>query len=574
MGRWEELKDTEDVEELRRFIQRRPDDLEASEARARIVAIEYRQAKETGTRYAFACFVERHPDTSEALQARRHLERLDFEAAVASGDEHSLQAFLRAHPGGALADEAQAALERLLCERALAQGERAALERLLGARPDIACRARLDEALKRLRHAEALASTSLRPSLEFVAAYPEDPLARELRARLWAAELELWLRAGRFESARERVVALADASHAGALEARLAAARDAWTRAEFGGAGRGPGERAYLRVMAEATRLLRAEGPPTPPALEREGDPRARWLQASALGTRPDEASADALLEALGDAYLGVREAAWTALAGLLPRLEPARAELWLANRQLALARTARSGVLLLRLAALAELAGDPTGAERLLERLLAEQDPPDLFCLRRAHALAAARGDSLRAANLASRFGDSAADFWRRRREGWAQAGAGMRDSQEGFLVLRQLHGLATLWRAVLASYARPDAPLEAHASTLGPWLERSRAELRELATWLADEEGRWQRSHPGYLPGDAPAPAEAGHALAPALVRAVIALSLAGGSRAAPTLDQAACCAARPELRLLVAASRASASLARLAGVPAGPP
>ncbi|HSA24365.1 MAG TPA: HEAT repeat domain-containing protein [Myxococcota bacterium] len=309
---------------------------------------------------------------------------------------------------------------------------------------------------------------------------------------------------------------------------------------------------------------------PAPPLLAREQDPRARWLLARSLAAWPDEAVADALLEALGDAYLAVREEAWLALSALVAGLEPLRAEAWIAGRRLALAPNAQSGLLLLRLSALAELAGDASEAERLLDRLLGEQDPPELFALRRVHALAVARGDASKAASLASRFSDVAADFSRRRREAWGQAGAELRGSGQGFLVLRQLEGLARLWSAVLGPY---QAGADPRAATLGPWLERSSSGLAELRRWLADEEDRWARAHPGYRTGQAPAEAQPEAADQDAertLARALVALAIAGGPRAAPTMVAAACCAPRPWLRLLSAALQAAAELSGLAAGP----
>jgi hypothetical protein len=576
-GRWEELKDTEDVEELRRFIQRRPDDFEASEASARITAIEYRQAKDSGTRYAFAAFVERHPDSSEAIQARRQLERLDWEAALAEGSAQAYQAFLRAYPTSQYSEAALAALEKLLCAEAQAAGTRAALERLLAERPDIACHAELDEARRRIRHAEAQASASLRPALEFVADYPEDPRARGLRSRLQDAELGVLLRAGRFELARERVLAQADAAQAPEFTARLAAAERAWAQAAFAERGATRSEAATLKRLAEDTRLVRAASQPALPLLTREQDPRKRWLQVRSLASWPDEAAADALLESLADAYLAVQEEAWRALAALVSGFEPLRAEAWLAGRRLALAPTAQSGPLLLRLSALAQLAGDAREAESLLDRLLAEQEPPDLFALHRVHALAVARGDSSKAASLASRFSDAAADFARRRREAWGQTGAELRDSGQGFLVLRQLEGVARVWEAVLAPYRVEPLRADPRAATLGPWLERSAGALAELRGWLGDEEARWGRAHPGYLPGlearEVQAP-ETDPGARQALVRALFELALLGGPRAAPTLEAAACCAPPPWLRLMSAAARVAGRFAWLASPPTPPP
>lgn len=566
-GRWAEITDTEDVDELRRFIQERPDDLEASDALRRIAELEFQQATRLGNRYAFAMFLERHPESSRAVDARRQLERLDLEAAQAEGTAGALQAFLRAHPRSRLVDKAHAALEQILCQGALERAEQAELTRLLSERPDLACRGELQTLLRALRLRVALESEPLRPMLEFLDAYPDDPDLRQVRARLLGRLLDEWLRAGLFERAAERVQAEAGVGQAEAFLARIVAAQEAWRMASFQDApsARDPARARILRRLAEAVRRLRTPVERAPISAGFDTDPRQRWLWLDGLGRQPDEAHAERLLQSLGDPYLEVRATALGALRELVPLLGALRSEAWLVQTRAALVRSAVSGPRLVQLAVVQWLMGDLQAAAASLSRVLAEENPPDLFALGLTQELALERRAEADAAGLARRLSLAARDFGQRRREAWGQQDE-FRGSTEGFLILRQLHGLLRLWERALAPF-RAGRP--AFESSQGPWLERAEADLRELATWHADEEERFRRARPGYQPSFAPAPGASAE-LAPRLA-ALVELTFLGGQRASPNLDWAACCATPAELRLQAAVWQVGLELARLAAPPA---
>jgi hypothetical protein len=552
---WTDVDELQTVDQLREFIAENPGSSEASKARNRIAELEYQAAVESGTRYAFRLFLERHPESPRALDARRKLEKLDFERASASGSLDALNAFLRRYPDGRLAGRARRMRGELLCRRWLDCTDAADLAAALDRHPELPCRAELDQRLKRLRFERAAAANRADLLLEFSETYRGDPLAVRAEQRLLELEVEALLVAARFERARRWTLERAGADNTDALLARIEAARAAWERATFDPQpGAAVARRRLLDRLAAATGRLRQPRAALQSAPVQAVDPRERWLAADRFGLLTDEAAADVLLELLGDPYLEVRRRALNSLRAVVERLGPVRGQVWIVQQRKRLTETGQASVPLFKRAALAEIAGQPGQALPLYEKLVRESERPDLLGMARAARLSELLGLDREAVVWSRRFCEQADRFAQQRMRGWSQQQA-LRESDRGWLSLRQLHGLLVLWRDVLGPFEtgpRERARLDDRAAVLGPWLERAESDVRGLVRWLRDEESRWARTHPGYIPSAAPAAPAPGSAPPARLAADLDLLLLAGGRRARPTVAWTACCHPRAELRL----------------------
>lgn len=552
---WTDVEELQTVDQLREFIAENPGSSEASEARNRIAELEYQAAVESGTHYAFRLFLERHPESSKALDARRKLERLDFERASASGSIAELNAFLRRYPDGRLAGRARRARGELLCEHWLGCADAGALAKALGQHAELPCRAELEQRLERLRFERAIAANRADLLLEFSETYSGDPLAVRAEQRLLELQVAALLVAARFERARRWTLERAGADSTDALLARIEGAREAWERATFDPKPGTPVARqGLLDRLAQATGRLRQPRATLQSAPVQTVDPRERWLAADRFGMLTDEAAADVLLELLGDPYLEVRRRALGNLRAVVERLGAVRGQIWIGQQRKRLAETGQASLPLFKRAALAEIAGQPAQALPLYERLVRESERPDLMGMARAARLSEQLGLDREAVVWSRRFCEQADRFAQQRMRGWSQQQA-LRESDRGWLSLRQLYGLLVLWRGVLGPFEtgpRERARLDDRASVLGPWLERAERAVRGLVRWLRDEESRWARTHTGYVPSAAPAAPAPGSVPPAELAADLDLLLLAGGRTARPTVAWAACCHPRPELRL----------------------
>ncbi len=552
---WTDVDELQTVDQLREFISDNPGSSEASKARNRIAELEYRAAVESETRYAFRLFLERHPESPRALDARRKLERLDFERASASGSVEALSAFLRRYPDGRLAGRARRARGELLCQRWLGCADADELAEALAQHTELPCRAALEQRLEQLRFERAVAANRADLLLAFSETYPGDPLAVRAGQRLLELEVEALLVAARFDRARRWTLERAGADDTDALLARIEAARAAWEQATFDPEpGASSARRRLLDRLAAATGRLRQPRAALQSAPVQAVDPRERWLAADRFGLLTDEAAADVLLELLGDPYLEVRRRALGSLRAVVERLGAVRGQVWIGQQRKRLAETGQASLPLFKRAALAEIAGQPAQALALYERLVRESERPDLMGMARAARLSELLGLDREAVVWSRRFCERADRFAQQRMRGWSQQQA-LRESDRGWLSLRHLHGLLVLWREVLGPFEtgpRERARLDDRASVLGPWLERAESAMRRLVRWLRDEESRWARTHPGYIPSAAPAPPAPGSVPPAQLAADLDLLLLAGGRSARPTVAWTACCHPRPELRL----------------------
>jgi hypothetical protein len=203
----------------------------------------------------------------------------------------------------------------------------------------------------------------------------------------------------------------------------------------------------------------------------------------------------------------------------------------------------------MLQLVILEWLSGDSQAALTRWRQEVALQNEGDPFSWYLLVRLCVAAGSQREAATSAIRFGSVASEFAQRRMHGWSGDG-GLESTPQAWLSLRQLHGLVQLWDEVHLLF--PDASEERWKEDLGPWLQRSRAELGRIETWLDDTESGWERGHPKYsrsairtgVPGTRDPSRDAG---------AILRLAFSRRSEAEATLEWAGRCHPRPSTRHL---------------------
>lgn len=567
---WDQVRDSEDVDDLRAFVQLNPRDIHVSDALNKIAYLEKQRAVAADTRYAYRMFLERHPDSVHAFEVKRKLEHLDFFEAKRQGTLEAMLDFLRTWPGGSYDSQARELADGLYCKKYLQSDDVDALSAFLTIHPDISCHGDLLSLEVKLRHQRAVSSGSAAELIEFIHAHPSASAAKEARGMLATRQVEALVEAARFNRAREVVGKQAYSSqHAGliklieasrlewvqssldpALMRKSAATFDPETRKQLRRrAAKISARRRTYRKLADAVAVLRR------PLVEQTigdttiVDPRRRWLDAGRLALSPEEETAEFLLDLLGDSFLQVRRVALESLRTVVASLGKVRAEIWLAKKKAQLVPKATTGILLSKVAALYELSGQPEEALKRLEEEAQSQENPDPFALFHAARLAVRLGQKNRAATLTDRLSRALTGFFRQRTQAWE----GLRGSERGWLTLRQIYGARTLWREALSPYSPGGLP--AAEDLLGNWLERSRTDLKTLEAWFEEEERKWSLNHKEYTPCRTPDPAaappgehEAAERDAVSLLSAFISLA-----EARRTVAWTACCHPRRSTRLL---------------------
>jgi hypothetical protein len=569
---WEQVRDSENIDELREYVQLNPKDIHVSDALNKIAYLEKQRAVAADTRYAYRMFLERHPDSVHAFEIKRRLEHLDFFEIQRQGTLETVLDFLRTWPNGTYASQARKMADRLKCKRMLKSEDADALTAFLTMHPDISCHSDLLAREVKLLHQRAVSSGSVAKLIEFIHAHPAAEAAKEARSMLANRRVEALIRAARFKTAQEVVRKHAFSSQHAALTKQIEESRLEWVRSSLDPAlirksaasfdleskkqlrrwaARISARRRTYRKLAEATAVLRR------PLVEQSigdttlVDPRLRWLDAKRLALSPEEDTAEFLLDLLGDSFLQVRKVALESLKLVVASLGKVRAEIWLSSKKAQLVPKATTGILLCKVAALYELSGQPEQALKLLEDEAQSQENPDPFSLFHAARLAVRLGQKNRAATLTDRLSRALTGFFQQRTQAWE----GLRDSERGWLTLRQIYGARALWQEALSPYSPGGLP--AAEDLLGNWLERSRADLKTLEAWFEEEERKWTLNHNEYTPCRTPdqviaAPGE--HAAverdAVSLLSAFISLA-----EARRTLAWTACCHPRRSTRRLAA-------------------
>jgi hypothetical protein len=572
---WDQVRDSENVDELQAYVHTSPDDIHVPEAVMRIAYLEYRRAVAANTRYAYRMFMERHPDSVHAFEVKRRLEYLDFLDAKLQGTPEAVLEFLHTWPQGSYSSKARELADDLSCRKFLSGGDPDTLTEFLCTHPDISCRGDLLELENKLRFGMAVRSGSATKLLEFIHTHPSSIMVKEAKDLLVQRHVKALVRAARFGKARELVKKDVYSGQQAYLLERIEAARLDWIRSSLDPAlirksastfdpesGRelrrwaakiAARPRAYTR-LTEAIALLRH------PLVEEEigdttaVDPRLRWLEADRLSLSPDEETAEFLLDLMGDSFLQVRKQALDSLKKVVAGLGQVRAEIWLARKMARLVPKATTGILLSMVAALYDLSGQPDTALKRLEEETESQENSDPFVLCQAALLAGRLGQKNKAATLTRRVSEALIHLYRQRVQAWE----GLRDSDKGWLTLRQIYGVRSLLREALAPFL-PDQSGKVHLSPaeelLGNWLERSRADLREIETWFEEEERGWARRHSDYItcraPDDHPDSAST-REHASKERRAVLLLILSGLPESWRTVDWTACCHPRRSTRL----------------------
>jgi len=571
---WEQVRDSEDVDELRHFAQLNPRDIHVADALNKIAYLEKQRAVAADTRYAYRIFLERHPDSVFAFEVKRRLEHLDFFEAQRRGTLEAVLDFLRNWPGGSYASQARKMADELHCRRLLKSEDADALTSFLAMHPDISCRGDLLARKVKLLHRRAVSSGSVAELIDFIHAHPSSGAAKEARRMLTTRRVEALVKAARFERAREFVKKQAYADQQVVLMKFIESNHLEWVLSSLdpalirkASAGFDTGTRKRLRKRAfrisarrrayrrltEATAVLRRPLVSQSVGDTTRVDPRLRWLDAQRLALSPEEETAEFLLDLLGDSFLQVRKTALESLKTAVASLGAVRADIWLAEKKAQLIPKATSGILLCKVAALEELSGRPEQALKLLEEETQSRENPDPFTLYHAARLAVRLEQNNRAATLTSRLSWALARLFRQRVQAWE----GLRGSERGWLTLRQIYGARTLWREALAPWLSKAHPNPAE-DLLGNWLQRSREDLKTLEAWFEEEERKWALSHKDYTGCSTPDPEFAASLKKSAAEErdAVFLLSaLVFVSEARRTLSWTACCHPRRPTRRLAA-------------------
>lgn len=571
---WEKVRNSENVDELRAFINTCPDDIQVPEAARRIAHLEYKQAVAADTRYAYRTFLERHPDSVHAFEVKRRLEHLDFIQAERKGTLEAVLVFQRTWPGGNYSSKARKLADGLYCKGLLKSRDLDALTPFLVMHPDISCRNDLLVLEEKLIFETAVSSGSVAKLIEFIDDHPSAIATKEARSMLAQKQVDVLVRAARFEKAREVIEKHASSSQHARLKASIEEALLDWIQSSLDpalirksaddfdveskkklrrwAAKITAHRRSYAR-LAEATALLRSPLVPQKAGDTTAVDPRQRWLDAETLALSPEEETAEFLLDLLGDSFLQVRKRALESLREVVASLGEVRAGIWLAHKKAQLVPKARTGIMLLKVAVLYELSGQAKEALRRLEEEVESQENPDPFVLYNAARLAGLLVQKNKAATLTHRLSQALFRLYRQRVQAWA----GLQDSDRGWLTLRQIYGAKSLWREALAPYL-PDANgrtrLSPAEELLGNWVERSRKNLVTLEEWFSEEEHKWKLRSNEYTACQASEP----DALwlqqrAAREWEGVVLLVFSGLPEARTTAGWTACCHPRRSTRLL---------------------
>jgi hypothetical protein len=571
---WEQVRVSEDVNELRAFIRTSPNDIHVSDALRKIAYLEYQRAVATDTHYAYRMFLERHTSSVHAFEVKRRLEHLDFLEAKRQGSLEAVLDFMRTWPQGNYNSKAQKLADGLYCKRFLESNDPDSLSAFLAVHPNVSCRGDLLSLRVNLLFEGAVRSGSVAKLIEFIHAHPSASVVKEARSMLTRKQVEALVRAARFEEAQKVVKKHAYSSQHAALMNLIGKARIEWIRSSLDpalirklAASSDPGSKKELRrwagkiaarrrtyrSLAKATAQLRSPLVEAAIGDTTAVDPRLRWLDADRLALSPEEATAEFLLDLLGDSFLQVRVRSLESLQKVVAGLGKVRAEIWLVQKKAQLVPKAKTGILLYKVATLHELSGQPKEALKRLEEEIESKENPDPFVLYHAARLAGRLGQKNKAATLTRGLSEVLVRFYRQRVQAWAE----LYDSERGWLTLRQIYGVRSLWRKALAPYL-PDKSGRTSRSPaeelLGNWLERSRTDLQALDAWFEQAERKWALRNPDYVVCHAPNPDTAvtqEHAVEER--DAVLLLALSPMPESRRTISWAACCHPRQTTRLL---------------------
>ncbi len=584
-GSWDRVKESQDVDELMRFVHEFPKDPNAADALRRVELLHYRDAVAANTLYAYRLFLRRHPGSVHAIEIKHRFEDLGFEVARRENDLVALKTFLDHWPHGRFSSRAAELIVEIACKNLLGSRDPAAISKFVKTNPAAPCKDELQTLAEKLLFTRARDSGGVRELLEFIDSNPAVRFTQMARRTVVTRQVSALLKAARFEQAKRLVAGLAGAPAQSVLMKTIEQARLDWISssfdpramlAELENLPADSASRVHRRAAVIQRRprifgpLANATGILKSPLATLAGvadlrDPRDHWMHIDRLALLPDEQCAGLLLAALADSFLEVRRQALRSLREVLERFGEVRSESWLHAKTAAIEAKARSGALLLKLAVLRALAGDK---ERALEMLMRETEntgSEDIFPGYLAARLSAELDNEKRAATMAKRFSDTVRQFCNDRVTAWREGG--LAGSPNGWLTLRQLFGATRLWNEVLAPFGYgkvSKARISAFESFLGPWLERSGNALDATRAFLDQAESGWASSHAGYdlsasRHGIGPRRDQA----APGEKEALSRLAFCGRTAALTSLSWAACCHPRKETRRLAASMKLQADL-----------
>ncbi len=560
---WEAVKDSNNVDELRKFIQENPEDPMIDEARVRVTKIEFRNAKRANTRYAYQVFIERHPESSLALDARRKLEEMDFQNSTSDPSLESLNGFLKLHPKGRQADRVRRLRDKLLCNKILSLDDPDEIRNSLKTYKTLQCVESLKEKVKILEVKKALKKNDLVMLQGVVDHFPNDPAVKKVKDLILDLQVDALLDAGLFDRAKKLIIEKSGSERIDTLLRRVSKRQDLWNLAsfEFLVPSARPMARYFqknerlLKKLSSATKRLKRYRGSLGTPVWKDADPLNRWLSADHLADVVDESASEILFELLGDSFLEVRRRAQDALAAQVKSLGPTRSRIWLAGKLRQLRDKAKFGPLLFKYAVVFMILGDDSAAYAQLEHLNRDVEEPDLLALHDSVLLAMRLGRKKDAARLARDFSQVSERYMQQRMTQWS-TGAKVGKSARGWLTLRQVCGLMRIWKQTLqvfqSSSEKPEV-FSSYMSLFGPWLKKSEISLNGLTSWLADEEKRWSKAHSNYRSCVAPDQGVSSKVNSDdADLKDLESLAIFAGGLTRPSIVWASCCHSNKSVRM----------------------
>jgi SAM-dependent methyltransferase len=587
-GGWDRLKESQNVDELMRFVREDPKNPNTADALRRVELLHYRDAVAVNTPYAYRLFLRRHPGSVHSIEVKHRLEDLEFENARKTSRLVELKTFLNHWPDGRYASRVAGLIDQLECKKWLSSEDPEAISKFEKAHPAAPCKDKLKALVEKLLFARACESREVLKLLKLIDTYPSGQFTQMARQTVVKLQVQALLEAARFKQAKRAIADLAMKPAQSELTKTIEQARLKWVfstfdpRAMLAKLKNLPTDTASLvreralavqkmplifAPLADATRKLRSPLVSLAKKGDLSGDPLDLWTLISRLAFLPNEQCADFLLAAISNLFIEVRRRALCTLREVLKSMGKVRSESWLHGKIAPLEKKARGGTLLLKLGILLELAGDKDRALAIIMRETENSGSEDIFPDYLAARLSTELDNVKRAATMAKRFSEVADRFCKDRITAWREGH--MTDSQNGWLTLRQLFGAIKLWNEVLRPFIKGKfgkKPFPAFESFLGPWLTKSGSELELTKAFLDRAESGWADSHAGYHLSAGPHGTEQIREQAtPDEKEALSELAFCGRTTALKSISWSVCCHPRKMTRLLAASVKLQVDLLR---------
>lgn len=188
---WKRTTDMGSIAAYEAFLREYPESEFIPEARRKLEALRFDEAKMTGTVAAYEDFLRRYPQATFAQDAQQKLEDLRLHEARMTGTVAAYEGFLRHYPQSRFVQTVRRKIEALYFHDAEATGTIAAYETFLKRYPQSELAEEAHQKLETLRLDAVKATGTIAAYEDFLTQYPASPLAGEAVRNLQALKQEI-----------------------------------------------------------------------------------------------------------------------------------------------------------------------------------------------------------------------------------------------------------------------------------------------------------------------------------------------------------------------------------------------